>query len=571
MADFIPSVIGGALGRMIGSAVEPSLAPASGLSAASAREEVKPITMPETPEGAIKDYYTELNNLRRVQNDLLRSLEERAAPNARDTLFAISRGLLAPNPTGQFGAAFGNAVGEMQGQQERQNAAAQQLAKMRLEMVQSQINQRKQSVGMALANKMLGIGGERPTGTEGSTLPSASLSDSTQASAASANAPMRNITGADITRLAMFDPDMAKAIKEGLAIDQDRYAVAQNGAVFDKRNGTYLDIPIPGQTQSEYTIGGKTYRMTPNEYSQYRLKAAIGKNEGDRYLANLLSGTGAVDITTPSVSEAKVEEERRITEAKERAKADAARREQLIASADFAPRFDTLAQSNMQLITENPDAVGVLATPGVSSAVLGMLSKVRANASSTRAGGVSTEADMGEIEKAIIKFGPKKLPTETPAQYKDRVQRNIDAANMIVRNLSEMELYAAKSFLKGQGSVSNMERNITKALGGNISDSRIALMAKSEMTSITSKYDQRIRDDLFEWETKNPGLSTERFMSSNEYKKAISAYNDELKSLNNRYFGSKRSGSAPSTAAPSSQSSELQQLRDNLRRELGVQ
>ena len=564
MADsFMPSFAGGFLGRMLGSAVENTPQP-SGLSAVPAREEVQQITMPKDADEAMASYYKEMNNLRRVQTDLLRSLEERSKPNASDTLFAISRGLLAPNPTGQFGVAFGNAAGELQTQKAQQDAAAQQLAKMRLEIVQSQLGQAKQSIGTALANKMLGAGGVRPTGTE-----NIAPSGISPAGAAAENVPMRNITGADITRLAMFDPDMAKAIESGLKIDQDRYAVAQNGAVFDKREGKYVDIPIPGQTQSEFTIKGKTYRMTPNEYSQYR--AAIGKGEGDKFLSTLFGGTAESGITTPSVSEAKVEEERKMTEARKRAEADAARREQLVASADFAPRFDSLAQANMQLIKDNPDAVGVLATPGVSSAVLGMLSKVRANAASTRAGGVGTEVDMGAIESAIVKFGPKKLPAETPEQYKERVQRNIDAANMIVRNLSEMELYGAKSFLKGQGSVSNMERNITKALGGNISDSRVALLAKSEMTAITSKYDQKIRDELFEWENKNPGLSTERFMASNEYKKAISAYNDELKSLNNRYFGSRRSGSAAPSAAPSGGSSELQQMRENLRRELGVQ
>jgi hypothetical protein len=556
MADFLPAFVGSALGRIAGSSVETPQQ--SGLSAVPAREEVQQITMPESPEAARQDYYKEMNNLRRVQADLLRSLEERSKPNASDTLFAISRGLLAPNPTGQFGAAFGNAVGELQAQQARQEAAAQQLAKMRLEIGQSQLGQTKQAIGMSLANKMLGAGAERPVGAEGATV----------TGAAPAGAPMRNITGADITRLAMFDPDMAKAIESGLKIDQDRYAVAQNGAVFDKREGRYLDIPIPGQTQSEYTIKGKTYRMTPNEYSQYR--ASVLKGEGEKFLSSLLGGGADEGITATTVSEAKVEEEAKMTAARKKAEADAARREQLLASADFAPRFDSLAQANMQLIADNPDAVGVLATPGVSSAVLGMLSKVRANASSTRAGGVGAEADMGAIESAIVKFGPKKLPSETAAQYKDRVQRNIDAANMIVRNLSEMELYGAKSFLKGQGSVSNMERNITKALGGNISDSRVALMAKSEMTAITAKYDQKIRDDLFEWERKNPGLSTERFMASNEYKKAIGAYNDELKSLNNRYFGPKRSGSAASAGASSSGSSELQEQRDRLRRELGV-
>lgn len=175
MADFLPSFVGSALGRMFGSGPETSQPSSGGLAAAPAREEIKPITMPESPEAARQDYYTELNNLRRVQADLLRSLEERAKPNASDTLFAISRGLLAPNPTGQFGVAFGNAVGELQGQQEKQNVAAQQLAKMRLELGQNQLGVAEKGIALAqeqqrikaLSDALGGTSGAEVAGVEG--------------------------------------------------------------------------------------------------------------------------------------------------------------------------------------------------------------------------------------------------------------------------------------------------------------------------------------------------------------------------------------------------------------------
>lgn len=176
MADsFFPSLAGGILGRMFGFGSETSQPSSGGLAAAPAREEIKPITMPESPEAARQDYYNELNNLRRVQSGLLRSLEERAKPNASDTLFAISRGLLAPNPTGQFGVAFGNAVGELQGQQEKQNVAAQQLAKMRLELGQNQLGVAEKGIALAqeqqrikaLSDALGGASGAEVAGAEG--------------------------------------------------------------------------------------------------------------------------------------------------------------------------------------------------------------------------------------------------------------------------------------------------------------------------------------------------------------------------------------------------------------------
>ena len=75
MADILPSFVGGALGRMVGSALDS--APSGGLAAAPAREELPQVKMPESPEAATQEYYSQINKLRTLQNDLLKSLEQR--------------------------------------------------------------------------------------------------------------------------------------------------------------------------------------------------------------------------------------------------------------------------------------------------------------------------------------------------------------------------------------------------------------------------------------------------------------------------------------------------------------
>jgi len=191
------------------------------------------------------------------------------------------------------------------------------------------------------------------------------------------------------------------------------------------------------------------------------------------------------------------------------------------------------------------------------NALLGLLKDVRARAS--QSGDISV--DTSAIEKAILTAGPKRMAGESDQAYKDRVQNNINAANYLLRNFAEMELYAARSLLKGQGAVANMERLIVRALGGSISDPKQALLAKNELISINSKYDELIRDAMMDWRDANPNVGYERFFArSDEYKKLLKDYNAEISGLTKKYFA----GSMPKSSGRGSSD-----LRDRLKQQLG--
>jgi hypothetical protein len=326
-------------------------------------------------------------------------------------------------------------------------------------------------------------------------------------------------------------------------------------------------MAIPGQKQEEFTIGSKTYKMTPSQYQQYLDANEIGK--GQEYLNKLLGaptiGATSTELTAPkTVTETEIEKAAATTTAQERAKSSVARRDAILSTAEAAPRMESLAQANIDLIKANPDAVGVLAAPGIGNAVLTLLQKVRGSAG-VQGTGAGVEIDTSSVEEALKKLGPSRLPNETDAAYQARKQRIIDASSMIVRNLAEMELVAAKSFLKGQGAVSNMERNITKSLSGNISDSRNALMAKAELTALTAQYDQMIRDRMLSWEEgAGKGKGTEHFLADKkEYKALVDEYNKKVGEINSRYFGAKPTAPAPSTGTSD--------LRERLKQQLGIQ
>ena len=522
---------------------------------------------------AQRDYVAKVEALQKQQETLLESLGTRTPG---DTLLSMAQGFLAPTRTGSFGESLGTGIGQLRGSQAAEEKRAEELAKMRLALVQQQAGTAKELAGMAMADKLFGGAGASTTGAAPARVPPTAATPTKVSTGAAAGAPaptpaggeaFRNVTGSDIARLSMFNPELAKAMENAIKVDQDRFVIAQNGVVFDKRSGQYIQMAIPGQKQEEFTIGSKTYKMTPSQYQQYLDANEIGK--GQEYLNKLLGaptiGAASTELTAPkTVTETEIEKAAATTTAQERAKSSVARRDAILSTAEAAPRMESLAQANIDLIKANPDAVGVLAAPGIGNAVLTLLQKVRGSAG-VQGTGAGVEIDTSSVEEALKKLGPSRLPNETDAAYQARKQRIIDASSMIVRNLAEMELVAAKSFLKGQGAVSNMERNITKSLSGNISDSRNALMAKAELTALTAQYDQMIRDRMLAWEEgAGKGKGTEHFLADKkEYKALVDEYNKKVGEINSRYFGAKPTAPAPSTGTSD--------LRERLKQQLGIQ
>lgn len=525
---------------------------------------------------AQRDYVAKVEALQKQQETLLESLGTRTPG---DTLLSMAQGFLAPTRTGSFGESFGTGIAQLRGSQAAEEKRAEELAKMRLALVQQQAGTAKELAGMAMADRLFGGAGASTTGAAPARVPPTAATPTKVSTGAAAGAPaptpaggeaFRNVTGSDIARLSMFNPELAKAMENAIKVDQDRFVIAQNGVVFDKRSGQYIQMAIPGQKQEEFTIGSKTYKMTPSQYQQFLEANQAGG--GQEFLNKLLSGPtatapgGAAPSTElpKSVSEMEVEKAGATTTAQERAKSSATRRDAILSTAEAAPRMESLSQANIELIKANPDAVGVLAAPGIGNAVLTLLQKVRGSAG-VQGTGAGVEIDTSSVEEALKKLGPSRLPNETDAAYQARKQRIIDASSMIVRNLAEMELVAAKSFLKGQGAVSNMERNITKSLGGNISDSRNALMAKSELTALTAQYDQMIRDRMLAWEEgAGKGKGTEHFLADKkEYKALVDEYNKKVGEINSRYFGAKPTAPATSTGTSD--------LRERLKQQLGIQ
>jgi hypothetical protein len=544
MADILSSVVGGALGRLAGSALD-SAPSQGGLANASARDDVAPVAMPETPETARQDLYKEMNSLRRVQNDLLRSLEARSTPNASDTLFAISRGLLAPNPTGQFGAAFGNAVGEMQGQRAQQDAAAQQLAKMRLEMGQSNIGMAEKGIEFAKeaqALKMISdIFGTTPAATaqalSGGSVPGGDIS---------------KITPELYMKVQQVSPKLAEGLKNAYNMDIERaklvredfkagVTVADLMAKYGPAVAKYLPAggPVTGQApaapagaaapaQPEFGADGiNRYVVDTDQQAEALAKQLQGTDQ--KFTVSVRPGQGAATpaVTRPITGEASSEEQNlplatqaelragRIKQSEEEVKP---LREAVMASnpAVTSARERSLREL-MTLLKQNEDNV-----KAGGADIFGLLQKQ----------GVISAIYNAAQEGVRIPGGSFSLPADKFVQalkVPENLRPMLTRATQILGEQFLLNARANKGVLGTQ--VSNFDAQLMGAPMASVADSSKAIEYWTRLNILGNKE----REQTYQAYSSLPAERRTQFFNSPEYQRIVRQYNDYYGQFVNKY------------------------------------
>jgi hypothetical protein len=177
-------------------------------------------------------------------------------------------------------------------------------------------------------------------------------------------------------------------------------------------------------------------------------------------------------------------------------------------------------------------AFGVLQDNTVQSAILGAL----ADGIQTPSGSIK----FAGIEDAVRKIGG------TDAE--------INAALQAARYYAELELNYARTYLKGQGAVSDNERKIVGKIGGSLSDTPQVAAAKAETIKARANYDKQVSDFYYQWEKKNPGKMVKDFERDPEFTRLQGHFDDFMGKLNDKYFpGSKPAapaGNAPAQNTP---------------------
>lgn len=170
------------------------------------------------------------------------------------------------------------------------------------------------------------------------------------------------------------------------------------------------------------------------------------------------------------------------------------------------PRL-TQADRIDSMITKNPNAVGVLATPGIMS---GILSAVQDGINAGQFGSVGISG----VEKLIRNAGGS--------------QTDIDAAINIARDLANMQLSAARSYLKGQGAVSDAERRLIAEATASTSQSPAAIRKFLQFNREVAKFDKEIHEAYKVWRKANRDASFEDFTLTSQAETIRSNYENRL-------------------------------------------
>ena len=170
----------------------------------------------------------------------------------------------------------------------------------------------------------------------------------------------------------------------------------------------------------------------------------------------------------------------------------------------------TSAERVVQLVEQNPKAVGVIAKPGVMNA----LATIARDGLNTPSGAIGIKT----IEDALVLSMPGSS------------QQIVNARKEIAQNLARGALEASK-LSQGQGSVSDFERSMFEKIAGSLADTPELLIKRQKMLLARADLDQKT-GALYR-SSKAPGRATdfETFTTSPDYTKAVNEYEEKLRNI----------------------------------------
>jgi hypothetical protein len=259
-----------------------------------------------------------------------------------------------------------------------------------------------------------------------------------------------------------------------------------NGIVFDTATEKYLNIPIPGQTQSKFVTPFGTFDMTPNEYSQFG--EAQSKGKGKEWIE--MFRTGKIDVAGKPVAGATATDAAGRPTTAEAESAAAAKKVEAEGTArnrvEQTKDVKDSAKAAISLIPLYDRADKLLKTKGIETA-LGVLEKPDFLAQ------IGTVADEG------IRVGPYAI--NAPSIRK--IVTNFSQDQNVINALTELgQVEAMWQFLQRKGlgsgtSVSNFEQQMVNAMGPNFKDPKDAYVKKLQFMREKANFEQKLGQELY--------------------------------------------------------------------------
>lgn len=450
-------------------------------------------------------------DFKKSQADLKAALAARENQLFDPVMLALSQGFAAPTKSGGFGESLSNAAGLANTAAQGQQKGLMENAQMRMQLAQMGLEQGNKERAMSMAGNLF----PKPAGA-----PTAGAPAGAPAQGAEGAPPaegMRPVTGEDIFRITAANKEVGNALAEAVKADRERFIISQNGIVFDRALGKYIDIPIPGQTQSKYVTPFGTFDMTPNEYAQ--LGQAITKGQGKEWIEMFRTGkidvngkpiagapSGATDAAgRPTTSEAES------AAAAKKVEAEATARQRVAQTTEVKES----AKAAMSLIPLYDRAEKLLKTKGIEQA-LGVLEKP------------DFLAQIGTIADEGIKVGPYAINAPSVRKIVTNFAQDQNVINALTE-LGQVEAMWQFTQRKGLGSgtsVSNFEQQMVNAMGPNFKDPKDAYVKKLQFMREKANFEQKLGNELF-----RTGKQYEDYVNSPDFDRIFGEYRTRLERI----------------------------------------
>jgi hypothetical protein len=170
----------------------------------------------------------------------------------------------------------------------------------------------------------------------------------------------------------------------------------------------------------------------------------------------------------------------------------------------------TSAERVVELVTKYPKAVGIIAQPGTSNALMTIVRDGLNTPSG--AAGIKT------IEDALVLTMPGTSP------------EIISARKEIAQNLARGALEASK-LSQGQGSVSDFERTMFEKIAGSLADTPELLIKRQKMLIARAELDQKLGKMYRQTKTAGRPADYEAFKSRDDVVGLIDQYEEQLRGI----------------------------------------
>ena len=476
------------------------------------------------------------------------SLERRSQLPFDPMMMSVAAGLLKPTQTGSFGESLGYAAENAVTAGEKERARRSELEKMKLDLALKQYELAGDVEGQRLLGQMMT--GQAPTigGPKAQPRGGAPVSGAPMEGAPAEGGPKQDLSVKETVELVKQNPS---------ALNKVTLSPEKVAAIYrvSPKYGTIAQKMLENQTkvarleQEEEQLGlrrkeigtksvpvvspydaDREMKMSADKYEEY-LKLDFSDNRAvNTWLRK--NGLGAFAIgkenapveNAPTATagapagETKAEKEQRVAREQEKYKADIDQHkknvEVLNNRSDAAIDIRNNAKSvyNYASNPKTRNAFGVLAKPGVIPAI------ASAAEQGIKVGDYSV--GIAGVTDTVRKIGG--------------TQAEIDAADAVSRNISQLELGFSQTF-KGQGQVSDNERLIVRQVGPKLADSPKVAMLKSESIIARADFDSKNQELFDKWQRANPSGLYGQYKSSPQYKGLVDSYDNKLGQILSKY------------------------------------